>query len=93
MRQWLLGTNLCRGFLSRLTPGNSVGTVAELIDRRSFSRLNGGCDKDPVSLPMRVAASVVVLPFVMGFYLGGFGVKRQVQEALLGCALGSRSLE
>ena len=55
--------------------------------------LNGSCDKDPVSLPICVAAGVVVLPFVMRFYIGGFGVKRQLQEALLAVALGSRSLE
>ena len=71
----------------------SVSTVAGLIDRRSLSRLNGGPDKDPVSLPICVAASIVVLPFVMRFYLGGFGVKRQIQEAPLARALGSRSLE
>ena len=55
--------------------------------------LNGGSDKDPVCLPICVAAGVVVLPFVMRFDLGRFGVERQVQEALLAIALGSRSLE
>ena len=46
-----------------------------------------------MSLPMCVAAGVVVLPFVMRFYRGCFGVKRQVKEALLACAVGSRSLQ
>jgi hypothetical protein len=55
--------------------------------------LNGCHNKDPMSLPTCVAAGVVVLPFVMRFYRGGFGVNRQVKEALLACALGSRSLE
>ena len=55
--------------------------------------MSGGHDKDPMSLPMCVAASVAVLPFVMRFYRGGLGVKSQVQEALLACALGSGSLE
>jgi hypothetical protein len=55
--------------------------------------LNGSRDKGPVSLPMCVAAGVVVLPFVMRFYLGGFGVKRHDDEASLTCALGARSLE
>jgi hypothetical protein len=59
----------------------------------SLSRMSGGDDKDPMSLPMCVAASVAVLPFVMRFYCGGFGVKRQVQEALLASALGSCSFE
>jgi hypothetical protein len=52
-----------------------------------------GLDKDPMSLPMGMATRVVVLPFVMRFYLGGFGIKSQVHEAPLACALGSRSLE
>jgi hypothetical protein len=37
---------------------------------------------------MCLAAGVVVLPFVMRFYLGSFGVKRQFYEAPLACALG-----
>ena len=44
-------------------------------------------------LPMCLAAGVVVLPFVMRFHRGSFGVKRQVKEALLARALASRSLE
>jgi len=60
----------------------------DLIDRGSLRRLSGGRHEDPASLPICMASCVVVLPFVMRFYLGGFGVKRQVQEALLACALG-----
>jgi hypothetical protein len=68
-----------------------IGTAAALIGRGSLSRLNGGPDKDPVSLPICVPASIVVLPFVMRFYLNG--VKREVQETLLARSLGFRSLE
>jgi hypothetical protein len=49
--------------------------------------------KAPVPLPIRVAAGVVVLPFVMRFYLGGFrGQKVGPGNPLVG-ALGPRSLE
>jgi hypothetical protein len=42
---------------------------------RLNSSLNGCPEKDPVPLPIRVAASVVVLPFVMRFYLAASGSK------------------
>src|SRR5204862_2314189 len=64
-----------------------VVTGAGLLARGSLGMLNGGCDKDPVSLPICVAAGVVVLPFVMRFYLGGFEVKWQVHDPLLVVAL------
>ena len=44
--------------------------------------MNGSRDKGPVSLPMCVAAGVVVLPFVMRFYLGDFGSKGMTTKPL-----------
>jgi hypothetical protein len=79
--------------LSPLHAHRPVGIVAGLIDLGSLRRLSGGRHEDPASLPICVASCVVVLPFEMRFYLGGFGVKRQVQEALLACALGACPLE
>ena len=67
--------------------------ISSSCDRGGLSRLNGGRHKGPVSLPMCVAAAVVVLPFVMRFYLGGFGVIGHDNEASLTCALRARSLE
>src|SRR5271154_1959126 len=97
LRSRAFSTDICRCRCTahpptlRKTPLHAhrpVGTVAGLIDRGSLRRLSGGRHEDPASLPICVASCVVVLPFVMRFYLGGFGVKRQVQEALLACALG-----
>jgi hypothetical protein len=88
-----LGVYQHPGGAHRLSTPTYLSAVAELISSGSLSRLYGSHDKDPMSLPMCVAAGIVVLPFVMRFYLGSFGVKRRLNDALLACALGSRPLE
>src|SRR6516225_7153288 len=76
-----------------LASRSKSSVISSGCNRGGFSGLNGGRHKSPVSLPMRVAAAVVVLPFVMRLYGGCFGVIGHDDEAPLTCALRACSLE